>query len=324
MSGLSSRNVRPRPKRVDAIVPLLALVVVAGSMTTAPGEAAEAAAEPTQLMIRCDDVGMCHGVNTAVRALLASGVQFSTSVMFACPWHLEAVEILKDHPEVGVGVHLTLNSEWAHYKWGPVLGAARVPSLVDSSGHFFASEADFAAAGPKIDEVRAELEAQIERALASGLRIDYIDFHMLTAVSTPELQAIVEQLAAKHQLGISRSCGERSVSLWDVAPGRTLPRLLEFVRQAPPGLNLVVLHLGTDSPEMAALVDLNYAADPYRVAIHRQAELDAVTSPAFRAALAASGIELVTYRDLVQVRGLEGMKAPEVITSYSTSFAENP
>ena len=303
---------------------IVALVALAAVCLPPVVEAAEVAAEPTQLMIRCDDVGMCHGVNTAVRELLATGLPFSTSVMFACPWHLEAVEILKDHPEVGVGVHLTLNSEWAHYKWGPVLGAARVPSLVDSSGHFFASEADFAAAGPKIDEVRAELEAQIERALASGLRIDYIDFHMLTAVSTPELQAIVEQLAAKHRLGISRYFGERSVSLWDVAPGRKLPRLLDAVRQARPGLNLVVLHLGTDSPEMAALVDLNYAADPYRVAIHRQAELDAVTSPAFRAALAASGIELVTYRDLVQRRGLEGMKAPEVITSYSTSFAENP
>ena len=167
-------------------------------------------------------------------------------------------------------------------------------------------------------------EAQIQRALATGLRIDYIDFHMLTAVSTPDLQAIVEQLAAKHGLGISRYFGERSVSLWDVAPGRKLPRLLESVRQARPGLNLVVLHVGTDTPEMAALIDSNYAADPYRVAIHRQAELEAVTSPAFWAALQTSGIELLNYRDLVQRRGLAAMKAPEVIGSYSTSFTETP
>jgi hypothetical protein len=313
------------PLILDAITPLLALAMVAGAITAPlPVEAAEAATEPTQLMIRCDDVGMCHGVNTAVRALLASGVPFSTSVMFACPWYREAIEILKDHPEIGVGVHLTLNSEWEHYKWGPVLGAARVPSLVDGNGHFHPSEAEFAAARPDLQEVRAELEAQIERALASGLRIDYIDFHMLTAVSTPELQAIVEQLAAKHRLGISRYFGERSVSLWDVAPGRKLPRLLEFVRQAPPGLNLVVIHLGTDTPEMAALVDSNYAADPFRVAIHRQAELDAISSPAFRAAVAERGIELLTYRNLVQQRGLAAMVAPEVIGSYSTAFTDTP
>jgi len=313
-----------RESRSRVAFAIATLAVLAAATVPMPVEAAEAAADPTQLMIRCDDVGMCHAVNTAVRALIASGVPFSTSVMFACPWYREAVEILADHPEIGVGVHLTLNSEWEHYKWGPVLGAARVPSLVDANGHFFASESEFAAAGPKLDEVRMELEAQIERALASGLRIDYIDFHMLTAVSTPELQAIVEQLAAKHRLGISRYFGERSVSLWDVAPGRKLPRLLEFVRQAPPGLNLVVIHLGTDTPEMAALVDSNYAADPFRVAIHRQAELDAISSPAFRAAVAERGIELLTYRDLVQRRGLDGMVAPVVIGSYSTTFTDTP
>jgi predicted glycoside hydrolase/deacetylase ChbG (UPF0249 family) len=310
-----------RTRAASAFASLAIILVVSVPM---PVEGAEATAEPTQLMIRCDDVGMCHGVNMAVRDLLASGLPFSTSVMFACPWYLEAVEILKDHPEIGVGVHLTLNSEWAHYKWGPVLGAARVPSLVDANGHFFGSEEDFAAAAVNPDEVRAELEAQIERALASGLRIDYIDFHMLTAVSTPELQEIVEQLAAKHRLGISRYFGERSVSLWDVTPGRKLPQLLNLVRQAPPGLSLVVLHIGTDTPEMAALVDLNYAADPYRVAIHRQAELDAATSPAFRAALDEAGIQLLTYRDLIAQRGLAAMVAPGQITSYSVSLTETP
>ena len=313
---------RKSRSRVVFVIGWLAVVLLASWPPVA--EAAEAAADPTQLMIRCDDVGMCHSVNTAVRELIASGVPFSTSVMFACPWYREAVEILEDHPEIGVGVHLTLNSEWEHYKWGPVLGAAKVPSLVDANGHFHPSEAAFAAAGPRLDEVRMELEAQIERALASGLRIDYIDFHMLTAVSTPELQTIVEQLAAKHRLGISRYFGERSVSLWDVAPGRKLPRLLEFVRQALPGLNLVVIHLGTDTPEMAALVDSNYAADPFRVAIHRQAELDAISSQAFRAAVAERGIELLTYRDLVQRRGLDGMVAPAVIGSYSTTFTDTP
>lgn len=313
-----------RESRCQVAFAIAALAVLAAATVPIAAEAAEAAAEPTQLMIRCDDVGMCHGVNTAVRELIASGVPFSTSVMFACPWYREAVEILKDHLEIGVGVHLTLNSEWEHYKWGPVLGAARVPSLVDANGHFHPSEAAFAAAGPKLDEVRMELDAQIGRALASGLRIDYLDFHMLTAVSTPELQTIVEQLAAKHRLGISRYFGERSVSLWDVAPDRKLPRLLEFVRRAPPGLNLVVIHLGTDTPEMAALVDSNYAADPFRVAIHRQAELDAISSPAFRAAVAERGIELLTYRHLVQQRGLAAMVAPEVIGSYSTAFADPP
>jgi predicted glycoside hydrolase/deacetylase ChbG (UPF0249 family) len=278
--------------------------------------------QPTQLLIRCDDVGMSHTVNMAVRELIASGVPFSTSVMIACPWYLEAVEILKANPQIGVGIHLTLNSEWKDYKWGPVLGAAKVPSLVDDNGHFYASEAEFAAADVDLAEVEMELRAQIERALRAGLRVDYLDYHMLTAVSTPELRAIVDRLADEYNFGLSRYFGEASVSIWDANPEDKLSSLLNHVHNAQPGLNLLVIHLGMETPEMSAMVDLNNASDPYRVAIHRQAELDAMTSPAFRAAIEEAGIELLTYKNLVKELGLDAMHPPEDLTSYSSSFVE--
>ena len=277
---------------------------------------------PKQLLIRCDDVGMSHTVNLAVRELIETGVPFSTSVMIACPWYLEAVEILKANPQIGVGIHLTLNSEWQHFKWGPVLGAAKVPSLVDANGHFYASEKEFAAADVDLAEVEMELRAQVERALRAGLRVDYLDYHMLTAVSTPELRAIVERLADEFHFGLSRYFDEASVSIWAANPEDKLSNLLDHVHHAQPGLNLLVIHLGMETPEMAAMVDMNNEADPYRVAIHRQAELDAITSPAFRAAIEEAGIKLVTYKDIVSEMGLESMNPPEDLTSYSSSFAE--
>jgi len=278
---------------------------------------------PKQLLVRCDDIGMSHTVNMAVRELIASGLPFSTSVMIACPWYLEAVEILKTNPQIGVGIHLTLNSEWQHYKWGPVLGAAKVPSLVDANGHFYPSEAEFAEADVDLAEVEMELRAQIERALKAGLRIDYLDYHMLTAVSTPELRAIVERLADEYSFGLSRYFGEASVSIWDANPEDKLSSLLDHVHDAQPGLNLLVIHLGMETPEMSAMVDLNNESDPYRVAIHRQAELDAITSPAFRAAIEGAGIELLTYKNIVRELGLDSMHPPEDLTSYSSSFVED-
>jgi len=277
---------------------------------------------PTQLLIRCDDVGMSHAVNMAVRELITTGVPFSTSVMIACPWYLEAVDILKANPQIGVGIHLTLNSEWEHYKWGPVLGAAKVPSLVDANGYFYASEADFVAAEVDLEEVEMELRAQIERALGAGLRVDYLDYHMLTAVSTPELRAIVERLADEYHFGLSRYFGEASVSIWGADPEDKLASLLGHIQDAQQGLNLLVLHLGMETPEMSAMVDLNNESDPYRVAIHRQAELDAITSPAFRAAIDDAGIELLTYKNIVGKLGLESMSPPDDLTSYSSSFVE--
>ena len=302
----------------SSIVLVLVLGAVALAVVRSSAAVEPAPEPPVQLAIRCDDVGMCHSVNTAIRKLIATGVPFSASVMVACPWFLEAAEILRDQPQVSVGIHLTLNSEWEHYKWGPVLGRSRVPSLVDENGHFHATEADFAAGNPDLGEVEMELRAQIERARRAGLRVDYLDYHMLTAVSTPELRTIVERLAKDYGVGLAMYFDERSASLWDTEPSEKLSTLLDIVGRLVPGRpTLLVMHLGLETPEMGALVDVNNPRDPYRVAQHRQAELEALTSPAFRRAIAARGIELVNYGEIVEQRGLAAMVRPQGAPGYS-------
>src|SRR5688572_25697142 len=124
---------------------------------------------------------MSHSVNVALERLIATGLPVSVSVMFPTQLHQETVEILRRHPDVSVGIHLTLNSEWRNYRWGPVLGRTAVPTLVDSAEYFFASSAALYANHADPKEVEAELRAQIHRALGSGLRVDYVDYHMNTA-----------------------------------------------------------------------------------------------------------------------------------------------
>ena len=121
--------------------------------------------EQTYLVIRTDDAGMSHSVNMGLERLIASGLPVSVSVMFPTPWYQETVEILKRNPDVSVGIHLTLNSEWKNYRWGPVLGRTAVPSLVDADGYFFPSAAALYENRPRIQEVEAELRAQIEAGL---------------------------------------------------------------------------------------------------------------------------------------------------------------
>ena len=271
----------------------------------------------TRLLIRCDDIGMCHAVNMAAKKIIEAGVPFSASVMFACPWYQEAVELLKTYPHVSVGVHLTLNSEWKNYKWGPILGKEAVPSIVDSNGHFFASEEQFQQSNFKIEEIERELRAQIERALHSGLQIDYLDHHMGTAVSTPELRSLVEKLAREYKLGISRYFDEAYETLWADPPEIKLSRLLQIVSQLQTDkINLLVIHLGQENPEMKALIDLNYPEDPFRVNQHRQAELDGLCSRAFEKALNQSHVKLVTYRDIISQLGLKVMHRPKADQEY--------
>jgi len=263
------------------------------------------------VLIRCDDLGMCHSVNMAAKELIETGVPFSASIMFTCPWYQEIVEILKDHPEISVGVHLTLNSEWKNYRWGPIMGKEVVPSLVDSCGYFFPSRKLFFANNPEIKEAEQELRAQIDRAIQSGLQIDYLDYHMSTVVSTPEFRTLLEKLAKEYNLGISRYFGEIDVkSIYSVPVKSKTDSLIDAINSLKPvEMNLVVFHIGLENPEMNALIDLNPFGLP-QMSRHRQAELKAVCSRKLRKTIKKKNIRLITYRDLISDLGVETMKSP--------------
>jgi hypothetical protein len=263
-------------------------------------------------MLRFDDIGMCHGLNSAIGEVAATGMPMSVSVMFACPWYQESVPILKQFPNVSVGVHLVLNSEWKNYRWGPVTGAGSVPSLVDSDGYFFPSRVALFAHNPRVEEVEKELRAQIDRAVRSGLRIDYLDYHMGAAVQTPELRSLVEKLANEYHLGISRYFGERDAGgVYNAPIERKTDTLMHITNSLTPGVRwLFVFHIGLETPEMDALVDMN-SFGLSNVSKYRNAERKAVLSERFQNAIRLRKIQLRSYYDVIKETGLENMRRPE-------------
>ena len=270
-----------------------------------------AQARNVSLIIRTDDVGMSHSVNMGVQRLIATGLPLSVSVMFACPWYQEAVAILKQHPEVAVGIHLTLNSEWKYYRWGPVAGREAVPSLVDADGYFFPSADALHQHGPVITEVEKELRAQIDRALHSGVKIDYVDYHMGTATRYPEFRALTERLAQEYGLGMSEYFGEaEDAPQYSAAQRQKGDSLVALIDRLKPGLNLVVTHVGIDDAELGALLDMNTDEPLPDMSKNRQGELDALTSQRFGAALKAHNIVLLTYRQVIAKEGLKSMRRP--------------
>ncbi|MEA3288227.1 MAG: ChbG/HpnK family deacetylase [Candidatus Marinimicrobia bacterium] len=261
-------------------------------------------------LIRLDDMGMSHGVNMAVKQVIETGLPVSTSIMFTCPWYQEAVDILKPHPEVSVGIHLTLNAEWQNYRWGPVVGREAVPSLVDSLGYFLPARSLLFSRNPDVAEIEKELRAQIERAMSCGLKIDYVDYHMGAAVQTLELREIVEGLAAEHELGLVYYLGEQSSSAtYFPEYDAKLDSLLSNITTLEPGINLQVVHVSLDTPEMQAMIDLN-TFGLKEMSKHRFSELQAITSPVFRDALQTNNIKPITYGDLIKMVGLENMQRP--------------
>ncbi|HKN65253.1 MAG TPA: ChbG/HpnK family deacetylase [Gemmatimonadaceae bacterium] len=280
---------------------------VSGQPSAHPSSTSEAA----YLVIRADDGGMSHSVNMALERLMQAGMPLSVSVMFACPWYQETAEILKRHPEVAVGVHLTLNSEWKNYRWGPVSGRSAVPTLVDDEGYFFPTSEALHQHHPDIREVERELRAQIDRARRTGLKIDYVDYHMGTVSRYPEFREVAERLAREYGLGMSQYFGEaRGNPQYEAAPPDKTDSLVAFVNRVQPGVNLVVTHVGIDDEELGALLDMNTDGGLAEMSKNRQGELDAVTSRRFREAVSARGVRLINYRQLIEKQGLQSMQRP--------------
>ena len=282
------------------------IAALAQASPTAPS----ATNQPT-LIIRTDDVGMSHSVNMAMQRLVETGLPMSVTVMFACPWYQEAVEILKRHPEVSVGVHLVLNSEWKNYRWGPVAGSEAVRSLVDSNGYFFASAAALNQNHPVLAEVEKELRAQIDRALRSGIKIDFVDPHMGTALAYPEFREITERVARDYALGIMGYFGETMDSpQYAAAPKKKADSLVAMIDRLPAGVTVVVTHVGLDDAELGSLLDMNTSDPLPDMSKNRQGELDALTSRRFSRALKARNVQVITFRDLISRQGLEAMRRP--------------
>src|SRR5947209_12600336 len=95
------------------------------------------------LIIHADDLALSHSVNEAIFAGLKEGRISSASVMVPCPWMPEVAVFAKSHPNMDLGIHLTLTSEFSGYRWGPVAPVDCVASLVDANGYFWQDTSQF-------------------------------------------------------------------------------------------------------------------------------------------------------------------------------------
>jgi predicted glycoside hydrolase/deacetylase ChbG (UPF0249 family) len=266
--------------------------------------------DKVRFIFRADDAGFCHSSNMALERILDAGLVTAVSVIVNTGWLDETVDILKRHPGVSIGVHVCLNSEWVPYKWGPVLPAKEVPSLVDEWGHFFGTRKDMLAHNPNLDQVEAEIRAQVDLAKRKGLKLSYMDHHMSAAVTTPEMRERFVKVARENGLGISRWFGEaQGPVIYSVDPAQKTDFMLAQLRKITrPGVYLVVCHTLVKTPEVEVLHDLNLSG-PRNMADHRHAEMEMLCDPRVKQLIQDRHIELTGY-DTLQSRFLDQMHQP--------------
>jgi predicted glycoside hydrolase/deacetylase ChbG (UPF0249 family) len=150
------------------------------------------------VIFHVDDIGMCHGSNCGFLDLAAKGYVTCGSVMVPCPWFREIAEAAAADPSLDLGIHLTLTSEWAGYRWAPISTVSRASGLIDDDGYFWRDVATLRR-HLVVEAAEAELRAQIERARSAGIKPTHIDAHMAAAM-LPELLALHVRLG--HDYGL--------------------------------------------------------------------------------------------------------------------------
>ena len=297
---------------------LLSLSVLSMVITsTAPAQTktiAERLGHPASsklLILHADDLGVAHSVDAASFDALDKGNITSASVMMPTPWVGEVAAYAKSHPDADLGLHLTLTSEWQTYRWGSLSPVDKVPSLLDSAGTF-PSDVPPVVAKAKVAEVEMELRAQVQRALALGIRPTHLDSHMGTLFATPELTAAYVKVAREYRLPFLAMRGAPGTApqppLTDkdvlvdavVIAGPEIPReqwkafYLKAVADLKPGLTEMIVHLGHDDSELQAVM-VNH---PDYGSAWRQRDYDVVSSPEFKKALRDNHVILVTWKEL--------------------------
>ncbi|MFQ5578598.1 MAG: carbohydrate deacetylase, partial [Anaerolineae bacterium] len=211
---------------------------------------------PRYLIINADDFGLSDGVTGGIIKAWQEGVVTSTSAMINIAGAPERIAAARAaHPNLPIGLHLNTTAG------RPVLPPEQVPTLVDETGRFHNRFTVFQHLHKiSLAELRAELHAQAERLLSTGVQFDHIDYHQHLMVMHTPFYPLVCELARRYQVPVRQPVPEafyRHIRLKGrPGNGAVLQTVLEFATQYP---NLAVRMVPSVMPatykKQAALLD---------------------------------------------------------------------
>ena len=280
------------------------------------------------VIIHADDIGMSQASLAAYADLVEVGLVSAASVMVPCPWFPATAAFCREHPyaNVDMGVHITLTSEYAGCRWGPISTCDSASGLVDEQGYFFHTSEQVQRTGDPI-AVHREIEAQVQRALEADIDVTHIDTHM-GAVAHVKFAPAYIQTALQHRLPpflvrtietVLREMAARNMQGPDTASiswiaqqlhaleAQGMP-VLDAIRQMPlnqsedrpqqvkqtlavlpAGITYLIIHPAKDTPELRA------TTEDWR---GRVADYETFTSKALKDYVKDSGIHIIGWRVL--------------------------
>ncbi|MFT7242673.1 MAG: putative glycoside hydrolase/deacetylase ChbG (UPF0249 family) [Candidatus Azotimanducaceae bacterium] len=287
--------------------------------------------EDRVLITHIDDIGFSHAANVASFECLDVGAASCGSIMTAAPWFMEAVDRVRDNPAYDVGVHLTLTCEYPHFRWPAVSTRDPASGLLDVEGYLWHTRED-AVRHVDVAAGEAEMRAQIELALQTGIEITHIDTHMGTVVHPKFLKSylslaieygvpaflpnvtkdrlrqlnridqqdeyleILEQIDDSAVPTLDEIIVDTLVPMEDLFPVEDKVTFYRnHIQSIQPGLTHLLFHPAKMGDELAAI-------DKKR-STSRHADYIAYTDPTLKQFILDEGIHLIGYRELKQHLG---------------------
>lgn len=277
-----------------------------------------------QLLVNADDFGRHVLINQAVAKGVEQGCLRSATLMPGGKAFSDAVEVAKAHPELGVGVHLTLVNGF------PVCDPKEIPSLVTEEGVFYDDYIQFVkqflSGKVRMAEVRRELLAQAAKMEKTGLDLTHVDSHQHMHM-LPGIIDVALDVAESLHLDAVRISHTPLFTGFSGSPGQLIGRLglstlatlagwkakgrhfrtpdhfagivageavheghfRDIVTQLKPGTTEVMMHPGTDNQVLVK--DCQWQHD-------FEAELAAIVSPAIQDMLQEKHVKVVNFKDL--------------------------
>ena len=322
---------------VRLVVGLLAIAATTAAPVRAETWAERLGYPPNSkvLILHAQELGLCHETNAAGARLFETGAIRSAGAMAPCPWFADLAQWSVDHPDADVGLELTINSEWLHYRWRPVAGDQQVATLLDPDRYFWQSAVQ-TMVNAEAGDVERELLAQIAHAKSIGLRPTHLTTHLGALITRPDLIEVYLRVARQQwipamvveltpeQVERFRGAGfplpddiigllahyplPKVDDLRMVAPAESYEAkkqaFLTLLRELPPGLTQIALHPAVESEGLKRILpDWQ----------QRVWDAQLLGDDAVRAALRGEGVVLTDWREIM--RRFDGRPSPSDIPS---------
>ena len=248
------------------------------------------------LIIHADDVGLSESVNESTFESFKNNSITSASIIMNTYEMEEGLKFAVENPNFDFGVHLTVTSEWKYHKWGGILDKAKTPSLHNSVNNFYWNKRKFVK-NANLNEIKMELQAQIDLAKSMGLKPSHIDSHEGALFFDPNIFKLYIDLALENDLlafvpieasmhfngELEKPSNAVIIDQFHMLHGGTKVEDIKnfyfnVIRSLKPGLSQIIIHLGKDEPELKKIT-VDHPNFDYR---WRQKDHDIMNSKEFK------------------------------------------